>query len=525
MQIILTQLTYQDPLQPLDNFQFVSQLAELSELQLSESLNTDVSSLLASQSSVQAVGMLGHTVNLTTGPSSTATPVTGTVQAVTFSNGQPQLTIKRPAARPSPMSPSLKSLKSCSERDHHVTFWAIYIGISGMDAFTQGLQTISNNVANLNTSGYKELTTSFSDMFNESDGGLARPTPSPRAMVFNITSPRSISARGPCSRPAAISISAIQGNGFLVLLNGSQTVDACTGSFAVDSNGDITEQGTQYQLGVLNSSGQPVALNVAKLQTNPAVATTNVTFEDNLSSSATSDTVSSIKVYDFAGTEHTWQVSLGPHSSTTGEWDVTITDETGATVGTGKISFTAGVANSSADQITVNTTYAGAKALSVLLDFSAVTSNSTGTTSTLQVNTANGSAAGTLTGVTVNSSGQIQLNYSNNATVLEGSVALANFLDPQQLQEGSNGVFENATGAKVTLSASGANGAGTLVSQQIEGSNVNLTQEFGDLILIQRGYQASSQVVSVANDMIQELFGIRVRGEARRPRMAADGRL
>jgi flagellar basal-body rod modification protein FlgD len=94
LQIILTQLTAQDPLQPMDNFQFVSQLAEFSELQLSETLNTDVSSLLASQSAVQAVGLIGRTVDLTTGNSTSTTPVSGTVQAVTFSNGQPELTIQ-----------------------------------------------------------------------------------------------------------------------------------------------------------------------------------------------------------------------------------------------------------------------------------------------------------------------------------------------------------------------------------------------------------------------------------------------
>jgi flagellar basal-body rod modification protein FlgD len=96
LQIILTQLTAQDPLQPLDNFQFVSQLAEFSQLQLTETLNENVSSLLASQSAAQAVGLLGHQVDVssTTGASS-STPITGTVTAVTFtSTGTPQLTVQ-----------------------------------------------------------------------------------------------------------------------------------------------------------------------------------------------------------------------------------------------------------------------------------------------------------------------------------------------------------------------------------------------------------------------------------------------
>ena len=90
LNIILTQLTYQDPLKPVDNAQFVSQLAEFSQLQQSQTLNDQVTSLLAAQAATQATGMLGRTVDAGTGQ----TPVTGLVQAVSFSNGQPHLTLK-----------------------------------------------------------------------------------------------------------------------------------------------------------------------------------------------------------------------------------------------------------------------------------------------------------------------------------------------------------------------------------------------------------------------------------------------
>jgi flagellar hook protein FlgE len=117
-----------------------------------------------------------------------------------------------------------------------------------------------------------------------------------------------------------------------------------------------------------------------------------------------------------------------------------------------------------------------------------------------------------LSGVTIDQSGQVKLTYSNGKTELVGAVALANFLDPQQLQRVGNGLFENLTGSQPRLVASGGDGVGQLLSKQLETSNVNLAQEFGELIIIQRGFQASSQVVSVANDMIQDLFGIRGRG-------------
>lgn len=91
LQIILQQLQYQDPLKPMDNFEFVSQLAQFSQLQQSQTLNDSVNNLLAAQSSMQAVSMLGKTVDATTDG---ATTVTGTVTSVTFVSNAPQITIK-----------------------------------------------------------------------------------------------------------------------------------------------------------------------------------------------------------------------------------------------------------------------------------------------------------------------------------------------------------------------------------------------------------------------------------------------
>lgn len=90
LKIILTQLTYQDPLKPMDNFQFVSQLAQFSQLQQSQTLNDQVTSLLAAQAATQATSLLGRTVDLT----ANAGTISGEVTAVSFSNSQPTVTIK-----------------------------------------------------------------------------------------------------------------------------------------------------------------------------------------------------------------------------------------------------------------------------------------------------------------------------------------------------------------------------------------------------------------------------------------------
>jgi flagellar hook protein FlgE len=119
---------------------------------------------------------------------------------------------------------------------------------------------------------------------------------------------------------------------------------------------------------------------------------------------------------------------------------------------------------------------------------------------------------GALASVGVDADGQIKLTYSNEKTDLLGAVAIADFRDPQQLERVGGGLLEDRHGARGRLLPSGIDGIGKLVSKQLEASNVDLSQQFGDLILIQRGFQASSQVVSVSNDMIQQLFGIRGQG-------------
>lgn len=90
LRIILTQLTYQDPLKPLDNTEFVSQLAQFSQLQQTQSLNDQIASLLSAQSATQATSLLGKTVDITAGQNT----ISGTVQAVSFTSGQPTITIR-----------------------------------------------------------------------------------------------------------------------------------------------------------------------------------------------------------------------------------------------------------------------------------------------------------------------------------------------------------------------------------------------------------------------------------------------
>jgi flagellar hook protein FlgE len=282
-----------------------------------------------------------------------------------------------------------------------------------------------------------------------------------------------------------------------------------TGSFQVNSSGDIVLDGTKWQLATLNSSGQPVAVSTTPYNTYPPAATTTVAFNGNLSSSATTDTISNITVYDANGGAHTWQAAL-TQSGSTGNWTVAVTDENGNAVGSQTLSFTSGAPTSATSKLTFDDT---AENLSVAFDFSSnVTSYSSGTTSTLATGTIDGNASGTQTGVTVDAQGQVSIAYSNNQTKTLGAVAVATFQNPQALVEQTGGMFTAPESAGRTVTSTGDPRVGTVEAGYLEASNVNLSAEFGDLIIIQRGYQASSEIISTANDMLQQLFQIRGQG-------------
>jgi flagellar hook protein FlgE len=386
-----------------------------------------------------------------------------------------------------------------------------------MDAYSEGLQTISNNVANLNTSGFKEQNVSFEELVNTGTGGFLGTDSEPGGYGVSLGSPSTDFTGGTLQQTDSGLDLAIQGNGFFVVYNNGTEYYLRTGSFSVNPNGFITDQNNN-QLSVLNADNQPVALNISGEETSAPAATTKITLTNNLSSSGTTATVSNIDVYDSQGTQHVWTVALSnPTTDSAGtgtDWTVTVTDSTGATVGTGTIDFTNGAADAGSDTVSVSQTVSGAAPLDVTLDFSGVTSFSAGTASTISTASVDGNALGTMTGVSVDANGVVQIAYSNGQTKAAGSVALVNVQDPQKLQLLTGGLYKNVDAGEPEYFASDAPGIGTIESSEIEQSNVNLSNEFGDLILIERGYQACSEVVSISNDMIQTLFGIQGQGGA-----------
>lgn len=389
---------------------------------------------------------------------------------------------------------------------------AIFTGLSGLEAFSQGLQTISNNVTNLNTPGFKSNVASFRDVFAFGGGLASEEGGTGSGVRFGET--RVDFSQGDMRQSGGDLDLAIQGEGFLVLLNDGTTYYSRTGQFEVDRQGYVSLQNDNgFRLAVLDDASRPAALNVNAKRTQPPKATTTITFADNLSSSATTATVADIAVYDSAGEKHDWTITFTKASNGFNEWTVGVTDQAGRSVGSSTLRFLGSSVDPSTQKLTIRDTPPNADPLEVVLDFSgSVTSFSGGTASTIRSTTVDGHGVGTLAKTTVDEKGRILLTYSNGETATLNTVALAGFADPQKLQRISGGLFLNHGDGPARLTGSEVEGMGRLLSKQLESSNTDLSQQFGELILIQRGFQASSQVVSVTNDMIQQLFGIRGQG-------------
>lgn len=397
---------------------------------------------------------------------------------------------------------------------------AIYTALSGLNAHSKALQTISNNVSNINTLGYKGTTVTFEDAFSGgSDGsGFSLGSNSDESGTgVKLASDRVDFHEGDLRQTGNPLDLAIQGSGFLALLSGNDVLYARTGQFKVDDKGFIVDQVTGDKLAMLGSGNQLSAIDISSKRTDPPVASTIVKFSGHLSPTATSDTMLTASVFDSIGNKHDWTIkfSIDSKDPTKNTWNVTVTDESGAEIGSGTLKFIpgTGTVDPTTATLTVSATPVGAAPLSVKLDFSSGVDNfSFGSISNLTVASVDGNAPGSLSTVTVDQDGNVKLTYSNGKDAVVGPVAIAAFRDPQQLQRTNNGLFTATDTTQRRLVHSGADGAGTLLSGQVEASNVNLSDEFGELILVQRGFQASSQVISVANDMIQQLFAIKGQG-------------
>jgi flagellar hook protein FlgE len=391
---------------------------------------------------------------------------------------------------------------------------SIYIGTTGLTGYSKGLNVISNNVANLNTPGFKGATVQFGDLYYQQERSNGDGAPlqwSQYGTGLQTLGTQINFAAGQIQQTGNPLDVAITGAGYLVT-KGADGVQHLTraGELTLDNNGMLVSKTTGANIQAIGTDGTLSNASVNDLRTSPPVATQTVTLQGNLSSTESSFTVQPVNVIDALGGQHTLSLVFTASTTTSGAWDVTVKDDAGTDVGTGQVSFTNGLPDSSAMEFSVTYSPTGVAPMPLTISLGEnSTSYASGNTSSLAVASQDGLALGTLTAVAIDEQGYLVATYSNGQTKKGQQIALAKPASDEDLEAVGNAEYAVRTGKTLQVGRASSDGFGTFGSGEIEGSNVDLTSEFTNLIVMQRGYQASSKIVSTADEMIQELFDMK----------------
>jgi flagellar hook protein FlgE len=404
------------------------------------------------------------------------------------------------------------------------------IALSGLDADSTALNTIGNNLANLNTTAYKGQNTSFEDLFYQQIGQSGSGDPIQAGSGTKVGGTTTDFSEGTLLPDANANTSdmALDGSGFfLVEQNGQQSLTRA-GNFTVANNGSLTTQDGQNVLGypavsgVVNTNTNPQGITLPVGSTEGAQATENISITANLNSGATVGTTftSPVEVFDSLGQSHqatvtydktgtnTWSyaVTLPPGDSTgtplnntgtlTFDTNGNLTSPTGSVTG---ISFP-GMADGASD-LTFNWNLNGSGSTPTITQLASANSNG--------ANNSDGFTSGNYTGFTVDPSGVIQAQFSNGNTETIGQVAVATVTNVQGLVAvGGNNFQTTAASGQAVAGVAGTGGRGTVDDSTLEQSNVNISTEFSDLIVAQRAFEANSKTVTTFDTISQDVIGM-----------------
>lgn len=414
-------------------------------------------------------------------------------------------------------------------------FTSFSTALSALGAHTTAIDVVGNNLANLNTPGYKASVVAFSDLVTQSLGAGLGET----QVGFGVARPVTIRqfSQGAIQASSGPLDVAIQGDGFLVVREARNNSVLYTrgGNLQVNKAGQLVTatgfrlQGWNEVNGVLDTT-QPatdVVVPVGSLRS--PVATSNISFDLNLDASASvgppaTSFSTSIEVYDSLGGSHVvsvkfektanageWTYSMGfpdsdvatpPFTAVTGTIQFDSSGRLAAPLATDPMpSMTVtGLANGAADMnITWNLYNGLAPRLTQYSQESAVAANAQ-----------DGFAAAQLVKVGIGNGGLILAQYSNGQQVAVGQLAMASIRNPESMiAVGDNNFQLSARSALPAIGLPNTGGRGQIMGGSVEYSTVDIAREFTNLIVLQRGYQANSRVVTAVDELSQDTINLK----------------
>lgn len=403
--------------------------------------------------------------------------------------------------------------------------------LSGLDAESQALSVISNNLANLNTVGYKDARPQFQDLLYQQIGSSGDGNPVQVGVGAKIGAVPALFTQGSIQSTGVPTDVAIQGNGFFVIDNNGLQTYTRAGDFSVASNGDLMSPSGGQVLGyaAVNGAINPNAtlspISIPSGAVSPPQATGNVSLGMNLDASAATGTTFStpVTVYDSLGATHVLNFTFTKTAANSWGYQVTIpaadVGQTGSpvSIATGNLTFNgsgqltsptsnvtgitvSGLADG-ASNLTFNWNLFGSNNSQLVTQVSAPSA----TSSTQQ----DGYASGTLVNFNIQNDGVIQGIFSNGETLPLGQIAMATFGNQQGLvRNGANQFLASLSSGTANIGAPNTGGRGTLSGGALEQSNVDIASEFAQLILAERGYQANSRVVTTLDQVIQSAIAM-----------------
>lgn len=402
---------------------------------------------------------------------------------------------------------------------------SMFTAVSGLNAYGNAMGIIGNNIANVGTAGFKGSRPAFADMVSSSLVGAANN--SQTGLGVFLADVQGVFTQGALTTTGQVLDMAIDGNGFFQVKDAAGTeYFTRNGQFKLDRIGQVVDakgnllQGYQASAaGVLTGTIGNIALTNTNISPN---ATTAVTIAANLNSAATTPTPafsatdptsynfsSSTTIYDSLGNSHTLQMYYRK-SATANTWNVYQQLDNGAAAAATNLAFTSGGAYLSGSPQTFSLTIPGGATTpqSVTVDFTGVTQYAA--QSALLNQSQDGFTSGSLAQFAIDPTGQVSAQYTNGRTQLIAQVALSRFPNPQGLvREGDNLFVQSTASGTAVQGAPGNNGLGNVVSGAIERSNVDLGEQFVDMIITQRAFQANSRAITTSDEMLQELVNLK----------------
>jgi flagellar hook protein FlgE len=402
------------------------------------------------------------------------------------------------------------------------------IALTGLQADTVALNTIGNNLANLNTTAFKKQSTTFEDLFYQNIGTSGSLDTLQTGVGTRVSGTSSNFAQGSLTTTQNSTDMALSGNGFFVVDRGATQSLTRAGAFQLDSTGNlITSSGESVMgygaiKGQVNLNGGLQALQLPVAGSESAQQTKNVAITASLNSSAAvgAPFTSPVTLYDSLGQSHAATVNYVKTGTSTWNYSVALPpgDATGTAVNTtGTLTFdSAGKLVSPTTDVS-GVSFTGMADGSVDLTFNLnlydaagqpLITQAAGSSNTAAVSQ-DGFPSGVYQGFSVDGAGVVSASFSNGQTAKVGQVAVATVANAGGLlRTGANDYQATDASGAITVGVANSGGRATIEGGSLEQSNVDIAAEFSDLIVAQRAFEANSKTVTTFDTVTQQAIGM-----------------